>query len=121
MRGDRKGRLKWVTTLVLGLFLVASVGSISAQRKAKHGASKGNPNWGGSAQLQQTALKAGYASGIVEGRSDRQRGERFNFKDENDYKSATKDYTPDLGDKSLYQRYFRSGFENGYREGWNGY
>ena len=77
--------------------------------------------WGGSAQLRQTALNAGYNNGIKEGRHDRQRNERFNFTDENDYRKATKDYSSRLGNRELYQRFFRQGFENGYRDGWNGY
>ena len=62
-----------------------------------------------------------YNEGIEEGRNDRRRNERFNFTDESDYRSATKDYNSRLGNRGLYQRYFRAGFENGYRDGWNGY
>ncbi len=79
------------------------------------------PDYGGSFQLRQTALNAGYNEGIKEGRNDRRRGDRFNFADESDYRSASKDYSSRLGSKSLYQRFFRQGFENGYRDGWNGY
>jgi hypothetical protein len=76
--------------------------------------------WGGSSQLRQTALNAGYNEGMPEGRKDRSRNERFNFTDESDYRSASKDYNSRLGSRSLYQRYFRQGFENGYRDGING-
>jgi hypothetical protein len=78
-------------------------------------------NWGGSQQMRQTALNAGYNNGIKAGRKDRSRGQRFNFNDESDYRNASKDYNSRLGDRSLYQRFFRQGFENGYRDGWNGY
>jgi hypothetical protein len=81
----------------------------------------GYGNYGGTYQLRQTALNAGYNNGIQEGRRDRQRGERFNFADESDYRRATEDYNSRLGSRGLYQRYFRAGFENGYRDGWNGY
>jgi hypothetical protein len=91
------------------------------RREARRGYGWGNYNWGGSAQLRQTALNAGYNEGIKEGRNDRRRGDRFNFTDESDYRSATKDYSSRLGSRALYQRYFRAGFENGYRDGWNGY
>lgn len=77
--------------------------------------------WGGSFQLRQTALNAGYNEGIKEGRNDRRRGERFNYSDESDYRSATKDYSSRLGNRSLYQRYFREGFANGYEDGYRGY
>jgi hypothetical protein len=78
-------------------------------------------NWGGSAQLRQTALNAGYNNGIKEGRKDQRKGDRFNYADESDYRNASKDYNSRLGSKSLYQRFFRQGFENGYRDGYNGY
>jgi ATPase subunit of ABC transporter with duplicated ATPase domains len=91
------------------------------RREARRGYAWGNNNWGGSAQLRQTALNAGYNEGVVEGRRDRQRGERFNFTDESDYRNAARNYNSRLGTRALYQRYFRQGFENGYRDGWNGY
>ena len=101
-------------------FLVAVSGN-AAQREAQRGRDAGNPNWGGSAVLRQTALKAGYDEGVKAGRDDRSRGARFNFEDEMAYKDATKGYNKQLGDKAVYRRYFRAGFENGYRDGWNGY
>ncbi|HEX8559761.1 MAG TPA: hypothetical protein VF668_16825 [Pyrinomonadaceae bacterium] len=92
------------------------------RRESRRGRDWGNyGGWGGSQQLRQTALNAGYNNGIEEGRRDRQRGERFNFTDESDYRSASKDYSSRLGNRSLYQRFFRQGFENGYRDGYNGY
>ena len=77
--------------------------------------------YGGSFQLRQTALNAGYNNGIQEGRKDRSRGERFDYRDEGDYQRATEDYSSRLGDRSLYQRYFREGFANGYEDGYRGY
>jgi len=77
--------------------------------------------YGGSAQLRQTALNAGYNEGIKEGRKDRSRGERYEFRDEDDYRNATIDYSSRLGSRALYQQYFRQGFENGYADGYRGY
>lgn len=77
--------------------------------------------YGGSSQLRQTALNAGYNNGIQEGRKDRSRGERFEYRDEGDYSNATEDYSSRLGDRELYRRYFREGFQTGYRDGYNGY
>ncbi len=129
---------KGASALALGLLVLAPTASVSAQdwrqdrrerreerqerREARRGYGWGNyGNWGGSYQLRQTALNAGYNEGIEEGRRDRNRGERFSFTDESDYRSATRDYSSRLGSRALYQRYFRAGFENGYRDGWNGY
>ena len=51
----------------------------------------GYDNYGGSFQLRQTALNAGYNEGIKEGRKDRQRGERFEYRDEGKFQSASTD------------------------------
>jgi hypothetical protein len=83
--------------------------------------SDGYPDLGGSFQLRQTALNAGYNDGIKEGRNDRQKRERFDFRDEGNFQKATRDYSSKLGDRSLYQRYYREAFENGYADGYGGY
>ena len=77
--------------------------------------------YGGSFQLRQTALIAGYNEGIKEGRKDRNRGERFEYRDEEDYRNANTDYSSRLGNRELYRQYFRQGFVNGYSDGYRGY
>jgi hypothetical protein len=77
--------------------------------------------YGGSYQLRQTALNAGYNEGIKEGRKDRSRGERFEYRDEEDYRNANTDYSSRLGNRELYAQYFRQGFVNGYSDGYRGY
>jgi hypothetical protein len=102
-----------------------------AQRQAQRGGYYGNSgygnrgydgygNYGGSFDMRQTALNAGYNEGMEAGREDRSRNERFNFADEGDYRSATKDYNSRFGDRYAYQRYFREAFQNGYRDGYYG-
>lgn len=81
----------------------------------------GYGNFGGSLQLRQTALNAGANEGVKEGRRDRERGEGFNYNDESTYQDATKDYSSRLGDRYVYQQYFRQAFINGYTEGYRGY
>jgi hypothetical protein len=148
MRSNVKGILKGASALALGLMFVLPTTALAQyggnqrrddqqdrqdrrddrqdrrerRREERRGRDWGNDsNWGGSQQLRQTALNAGYNNGIKEGRNDQRKGDRFNFTDESDYRNASKDYNSRLGSKSLYQRYFRQGFENGYRDGWNGY
>src|SRR6266704_4478937 len=70
------------------------------------------PNWGGSFQLRQTALNAGYNEGIKEGRNDRRKNRRYEFQNSSAYQRATKDYNSRDGDRELYRRYFRMAFEN---------
>src|ERR1041385_3486955 len=71
-------------------------------------------NYGGSSELRRTALNAGYDEGIKDGRKDRMNGRHSGYQDSNAYRRATKDYSPRLGDRELYRRYFREGYENGY-------
>jgi hypothetical protein len=81
----------------------------------------GYGNYGGSYELRQTALNAGANEGNKAGRRDRQRGERYDFRDEREYQKASKDYSSRLGDRYIYQQYFREAFEHGYADGFNGY
>lgn len=84
-----------------------------------------NDDWrynnGVSYDLRQTALNAGYNEGIKEGRKDRQNGDRFEFRDEEDYRNANTDYSSRLGNREVYRQYFRQGFANGYNDGYRGY
>lgn len=80
----------------------------------------GLPNYGGSFELRQTALNAGYNEGIKEGRRDSQRRGSSDYRDKGSYRNATTDYSSKLGDRELYREYFRAGFQNGYRDGYNG-
>lgn len=75
----------------------------------------------GNFDFRQTALNAGYNNGIQEGRRDRSRGERFEYRDEGDFSNATEDYNSRYGNRELYRQFFRQGFANGYRDGYNGY
>jgi len=77
-------------------------------------------NYGGSFDLRQTALNAGYNEGIKEGRDDRNNNGRSDFRNKSAYQRATTDYSSKLGDRGLYQRYYRAGYENGYYDGLNG-
>ncbi len=77
--------------------------------------------FGGSFQLRQTALNAGYNAGSKQGRDDRKRNRHRSYSDFSAYRNATDDYSSKLGDREIYRRYYRQGFENGYEDGWNGY
>jgi hypothetical protein len=81
----------------------------------------GYGNYGGSFQLRQTALNAGFNEGVKAGRDDRRKGRRYEFRDDSSYQRATKDYSSRLGDRGAYQAYFREAFEHGYADGYQGY
>jgi hypothetical protein len=115
-----------IVMLVMAIVLVLPVSAFAQGRGRNNDRWDRNDRWGRndnrvSFQLRQTALNAGYNNGIEEGRKDRRRGERFEFRDESDYQRATEDYSSRLGDRELYRRFFREGFANGYRAGFAGY
>jgi hypothetical protein len=81
----------------------------------------GYGNFGGSFHLRQTALNAGYNEGIKQGHNDRNKRYDNGYQNQSAYKKATKDYSSRLGDRQIYQHYFRDAYETGYRDGVNGY
>ena len=81
----------------------------------------GYGNYGGTYELRQTALNAGYNEGVKAGRNDRQHNRSYDFRNNGAYQSATKDYNSRMGDRWIYKRYFRDAFENGYADGLRGY
>ena len=93
----------------------------NGNRKRHGGNWDGYGNYGGSFQLRQTALNAGYNDGNKQGRNDRNRRNRANYRDNSSYRKATKDYSSRLGDRDLYQRYYRDAYANGYDDGIGGY
>src|SRR5947207_2748138 len=117
-----KQRFKNYAAIVAGfIFLVGLVaGSADAQYRGNRNWD-GYPNCGGSYQLRQTALNAGYNEGVKQGRNDRNRGRNSDYQNNRAYRDATKDYSSRLGDEELYRRYYREGYENGYSDGYNGY
>lgn len=76
----------------------------------------GYGNQGGSYELRQTALNAGYNEGLKAGRDDRRRG-RYN---PTRYSNTLKDYNSRMGDRAAYQNYFIQAFQNGYADGYRG-
>jgi len=76
----------------------------------------GYGNQGGSYELRQTALNAGYNEGLKAGRDDRRRG-RYN---PNHSTNTLKDYNSRMGDRSTYQQYFMQAYQNGYADGYRG-
>src|SRR5437764_258200 len=99
--------------------LIATIAATAAAQRNRNW--DGYPNWGGSFDLRQTALNAGYNAGIKDGRDDRRRNRHRSYSDFSEYRNATTDYSSKLGDRELYRRYYREGFENGYNDGWDGY
>ena len=81
----------------------------------------GYGNFGGSTELRQTALNAGYNEGNKQAKKDHGKRNNSGYQSQSAYQNATKDYNSNLGDRSVYQRYFREAYDNGYSDGLNGY
>jgi len=117
MQKDKK-----ITGMLLGLALFVGIiagGSITGQAQNRGNGRNwdGYPNWGGTFQLRQTALNAGYNEGMKEGTNDRNRGRQTNFQNYSSYRNGSKDYNSRMGDRELYRRYFQLAFETGYADG----
>ena len=83
-------------------------------RRGRNGDGYGNQ--GGSYELRQTALNAGYNEGLKAGRNDRRSG-RYNPSRSS---NSLKDYNSRMGDRYTYQQYFVQAFQNGYADGYRG-
>ena len=81
----------------------------------------GYGNYGGSFHLRQTALNAGFGEGVKQGREDRRKRNANGYQGQSTYQKATRDYSSGLGDREVYQRYFREAYEHGYADGYAGY
>jgi hypothetical protein len=81
----------------------------------------GYPDLGGSFDLRQTAMNAGFTDGVKAGRDDLRRNRGYNIQGHSEYQKATRDYNSGRGDRYLYQQYYRMAFEHGYADGYAGY
>jgi len=81
----------------------------------------GYGDFGGSFQLRQTALNAGFGEGVKQGRDDRRTRNNNGYQGRSTYQKATKDYSSRLGDREVFQRYFREAYEHGYADGYTGH
>jgi hypothetical protein len=88
-------------------------------RRGRNG--DGYGNYGGSFQLRQTALNAGFNEGVKQGRKDRNARHDDGYQRQSAYQKGTKDYNSGLGDREVYRRYFREAYEHGYADGYAGY
>jgi hypothetical protein len=72
--------------------------------------------WGGS----DVAYDIGYRDGLAAGDDDYSRRRDSDPEGQHDFKDADHGYRSDYGDKSAYQRQYRDGFVQGYRDGYRG-
>jgi hypothetical protein len=109
-----KGRLIVGSTIVSLLILLTGMAVTADAQGHRRRDWDGYPNLGGSSDLRQTALNAGYNEGSKEGKKDRDKRRYNDLQSFQAYRDATKDYSSKLGDRDTYQRYYRLAFESGY-------
>ena len=125
--GNRVANAFLVFSLLFGIGIVLTTTARAQSQDDRYGQDRDNRdqnrrgrdwdrygNYGGSSELRRTALNAGYEEGVKEGRKDRGNGSRTEHRNLSSYQRATRDYSPRLGDRELYRRYFREAFEDGY-------
>ena len=105
----------WSLLLIIGIGLGSSAqAQYDRNRRGRNWDNYGN--YGGSFQLRQTALNAGYNEGLRAGRDDRRRGRYGQSRNVN----SLKDYNSRMGDRYTYQQYFMQAYQNGYADGYRG-
>src|SRR6185436_9502068 len=109
-----RGRLYRVFSIMALTSALVAVSTSAAYGQRRGRNLDGYPNWGGSFDLRQTALNAGYNEGSKEGRKDYDKRTYHQYDDFKSYRNADQDYSSRLGEKNLYQRYYRLAFESGY-------
>ena len=122
MKIINKGLLKRVLAPTLGLLFMLAPVTITQGSIRRNNPTPAKPRQ--ESTMRGTFLRAqhiGRSDGLKAGRQDRKRGEPSNFRDEKNYQNATNGYSPKMGDKSRYQKVYRTAYENGYDAGWNGY
>jgi hypothetical protein len=67
------------------------------------------------------ARSFGFGEGVKQCREDRRKRNNNGYQGQSTYQKATKDYSSGLGDREVFQRYFREAYEHGYADGYAGY
>jgi hypothetical protein len=74
---------------------------------------------GYSQAFDRRAYDNGHREGLARGYDDARRGRDFSYTRAKEYRNADKGYRGRDGNKDLYRRVFRQGFQSGYTEAFN--
>ena len=69
--------------------------------------------------IERRAYDIGYRDGIREGERDGRSGRQFSFNRHDEWRDGDDGYRREYGNRDLYRRSFRNGFESGYSEAYN--
>lgn len=77
--------------------------------------------WGPYPDVRRAAYDNGFREGVKEGEKDGRHRDRFEYRDEGDFQRGDVGYHRSYGDVERYRQSFRSGFVDGYRQGFGRY
>lgn len=95
----------------IGLFALA----LAAPASAQYGRWPNQDGYNGAGRI---GYDNGYREGVKEGEKDARSRDRFEFRDEGDWRDGDVGYRSSYGSRELYRRVFRQGFEAGYADGY---
>jgi hypothetical protein len=72
-------------------------------------------------EFERRGYDNGYRNGLRAGERDARSGRPFSFNRHDDWRDADEGYRRGYGDRDLYRRSFRNGFESGYTDTYNRY
>jgi hypothetical protein len=99
----------WMSAGALALMLAAPLAS-----DAQVWGNQDRYGRGGRNLAYDEGFNRGVQEGMTEGRKDGRSGDRFEFRDEGDYRNGDVGYRSSYGPKRQYVNGFRAGFEQGY-------
>jgi hypothetical protein len=105
-------------TSAAGAFLVAAMSSTAHANPAAQWDPQGRDSYRYNV-AQGPAYDAGYQSGLRRGEEAARSRRTFDFEREREYRDGSYGYNRSYGDQRRYRDDFRSGFAQGYRDGFN--
>lgn len=108
----RKTHFFFVPALTIAAWAFAAPAHAQPSRALAYSAAERVPYF----DARRAAYDNGYREGLKEGEKDARRGDRFEFRDEGDFRDADRGYRREFGDRDRYRQAFRSGFSAGYSE-----
>ena len=99
---------------VLSLAIAAPAGAQWTRPDSRYG-------YGSTSEVRRIAYDRGYREGITEGEKDGRSRDAYRYEDERDFQRADIGYYRSYGDPERYRVNFRSGFVEGYADGYRRY
>jgi hypothetical protein len=100
--------------LVLGVGVV--VPACAAERYPYRYGSYDDSDYNDRQNIERLAFQNGYDEGLEHGRRDLREGRQYSIARHDEFRDGDEGYRRSYGDRELYRRLFRQGFERGYAD-----